>query len=423
MARTSFSLDEKRRVLEHLRTSGRVRETIARFYPQLPAEAYDARRRLVLSWRRNAREILAGASTRQGAARRRMRKPKTPRPQPPQPRGLADAQELQDEPSPGRNEHELPEFEPILLKRGRPKTSATHSVQDDTQNEGRDQNLGNVDEIQDDVQDQDQYQDQDLEGGIQDLITRAVEQSVQPEEVQAQAEDSDVGTGLGSGPGSGAGKGDSDGDSEDSTTAATSTAAAPTAVAGQRRPKRSSFSLDEKRRVLEHLTACKNVRETITTFYPDLPPEEFNTRRRTIWRWRTCAEQIVAGCADDKASARKKMRPRGIVCQRGPKPAVGPQDVVDRLLTSVNKSEQRALKRKSRQPALRPAPPPPGPLAERQMDAIVFSALGLPPTTQFRPIQPAPATSTSSATAAASAESASMHPLQRGEVTFAIRRR
>ncbi|EGZ19970.1 hypothetical protein PHYSODRAFT_493586 [Phytophthora sojae] len=296
--RASFSLDEKRRVLEHLRATGRVRETIACFYPQLPPEAYDARRRLVLNWRRNAREILAGASTRQGAARRRMRKPKAPKPQPPVPRGLAGDQ---DEPSTGLNEREMPEFEPI----------------------------------------------------------------------------------------------------------------------------RSSFSLDEKRRVLEHLAACKNVRETIDKFYPDLPPEEYNTRRRTIWRWRACAEQIVAGCADDKASARKKMRPRGIVCQRGPK-SVGPQDVVDRLLTSVKKSEQRALKRKSKRPVLRPAPPAPALLAERQMDAIVFSALGLPPTTQFRPIRPAPAPATPATTTAGSASvstRSNMHPLQRGEVSFAIRRR
>ncbi|KAG6580157.1 uncharacterized protein IUM83_15770 [Phytophthora cinnamomi] len=400
--RSSFSLDEKRRVLEHLRATGRVRETIARFYPQLPAEAYDARRRLVLSWRRKAREILAGASTRQGAARRRMRKPKAPTPQPPRPRGLAGAQELQDEPIPTQNGQELPDFEPIVLQRGRPRKEETHfERQDETQNSGRDQNLGKVDQIQDKEQDREQDQE-DQEGGIQDLIASAVEQSVAPEEEQVEAEDVEPRTGSGYGPA---------------------------------RDQRTSFSLDEKRRVLEHLAACKSVRETIEKFYPDLPPEDFNTRRRTIWRWRTCAEQIVAGCADDKASARKKIRPRGIVCQRGPK-QVGPQDVVDRLLTSVKKSEQRALKRRSNA-VLRPAPPVPGLLAERQIDALVFSALGLPPTTRFQPIQPAPASTASAAATAATAAATTattattaeasagptMHPLRRGEVAFAIRRR
>ncbi|KAG6620766.1 uncharacterized protein IUM83_11579 [Phytophthora cinnamomi] len=425
--RSSFSLDEKRRVLEHLRATGRVRETIARFYPQLPAEAYDARRRLVLSWRRKAREILAGASTRQGAARRRMRKPKAPTPQPPRPRGLAGAQELQDEPIPTQNGQELPDFEPIVLQRGRPRKEETHfERQDETQNSGRDQNLGKVDQIQDKEQDREQDQE-DQEGGIQDLIASAVEQSVAPEEEQVEAEDVEprTGSGYGSDLGSGA-------SADNAAETRTTTAAA---AAAQRGTKRTSFSLDEKRRVLEHLAACKSVRETIEKFYPDLPPEDFNTRRRTIWRWRTCAEQIVAGCADDKASARKKIRPRGIVCQRGPK-QVGPQDVVDRLLTSVKKSEQRALKRRSNA-VLRPAPPVPGLLAERQIDALVFSALGLPPTTRFQPIQPAPASTASAAATAATAAATTattattaeasagptMHPLRRGEVAFAIRRR
>ncbi|EEY56982.1 uncharacterized protein PITG_10533 [Phytophthora infestans T30-4] len=281
LRRCSFSLDEKRRVLEHLRASGHVRETIAHFYPTLPPGSYDARRRLVLGWRRNAREILAGASTRQGASRKRMRRPRTQRPSPPIPRGLEGEIHDHDEPFLSENEQEMADFDPI---------------------------------------------------------------------------------------------------------------------------ERSSFSLDEKRRVLEHLAASKSVRETIEKFYPELPPEEFKTRRRTIWRWRQCQEQIVAGCADDKASARKKMRPRGIVCQRGgaPRHTVEPQDVVDRLLTSTNKS---ALQKKGDR-VLRPAPPVGMPLlAERQVDTIVFSALGLPPTTQF-PL-PGP----------------TMRPLQQGEATFAIRRR
>lgn len=183
-------------------------------------------------------------------------------------------------------------------------------MQDDTQNLGRHQNLGNAGEIQDDVA-QDRAQDQDQEGGIQDIIAMAVEQSVRPEEEQVHAEDAEFETGSGSG--SRAGSDGSDDEQEESTLTATALAAA----AGPRVVKRSSFSLDEKRRVLEHLAACKNVRETIDKFYPDLPPEEYNTRRRTIWRWRACAEQIVAGCADDKASARKKMRPRGSSASAG----------------------------------------------------------------------------------------------------------
>ncbi|OWZ18243.1 hypothetical protein PHMEG_0007697 [Phytophthora megakarya] len=176
--------------------------------------------------------------------------------------------------------------------------------------------------------------------------------------------------------------------------------------------KRSSFSLDEKRRVLEHLASCKSIRETIEKFYPDLPPEEFNTRRRTIWRWRQCREQIVAGCADDKASARKKMRPRGIICHRGPR-HVEPQEIVGRLLTSVKKSKQRVLERKGNR-VLRPAPP----AGTQQVDELVFSALGLPPTTHFSHIQPAPSNITGTATTAAA-----MRPLERGEAAFAIRRR
>ncbi|KAF1788291.1 hypothetical protein GQ600_26972 [Phytophthora cactorum] len=86
--RCSFSLDEKRRVLEHLRASGHVRQTIAHFYPTLPPESYDTRRRL----------ILAGAATRQGAARKRMRKPKRSDHKPPIPRGLAVAIQDQNDP-------------------------------------------------------------------------------------------------------------------------------------------------------------------------------------------------------------------------------------------------------------------------------------------------------------------------------------
>ncbi|KAL4172821.1 hypothetical protein KRP22_007983 [Phytophthora ramorum] len=405
--RASFSLDEKRRVLEHLRISGRVRDTIERFYPQLASERYDARRRLVLSWRRNAREILQGAATRQGAARKRMRRPKTQKPKPPRPRGLESELELQDEPISAENEHEVDEFQPIVLTRSRPRTKETQirqvGVPDETQIRAQ---------IQDEVQIQDEAPVQDqTEDGIQDLIASAVEQSVTKQSQLRAEEEAEIASGSGSGSGPGSdqdlevGKSDSDLSSQDAIPAETK----PAKVI-----KRSSFSLDEKRRVLEHLATAKNVRETIDTFYPDLPPEEFKTRRRTIWRWRKSTEQIVAGCADDKASARKKMRPQGIVCHRGPK-HVEPQDVVDRLLTTAKKSE---LKRKSR--VLRPAPPTPGLLVERQIDSLVFSALGLPPTTQFPLILPAP---TSPSAVPAEAAAPTMRSLKRGEATFAIRRR
>ncbi|KAG2834668.1 hypothetical protein PC111_g5760 [Phytophthora cactorum] len=370
--RCSFSLDEKRRVLEHLRASGHVRQTIAHFYPTLPPESYDTRRRLVLGWRRNAREILAGAATRQGAARKRMRKTKTHRPQPPIPRGLEVAIQDQNDPFLSENEQEMAEFDPIELRSSR---MSSLMLQDAAQDDR---------ELQNDMNHTQEHMQE--EGGIENLIATAVEQStkrqeptgtqmqLQPQLLGGEAEDTEIETGTGSGSGAEVEDEKSDaGSSEEETEAAA-------------KLKRSSFSLDEKRRVLEHLAASKNVRETIEKFYPDLPPEEFKTRRRTIWRWRQCKEQIVAGCADDKASARKKMRPRGIVCQRGPR-RVEPQDVVDRLLTSVKKSEQRALKRKGNR-VLRPAPPVGALLAERQVDAIVFSALGLPPTTQFPLIQP-----------------------------------
>ncbi|ETL98740.1 hypothetical protein L917_04257 [Phytophthora nicotianae] len=398
LRRCSFSLDEKRRVLEHLRASGHVRDTIAHFYPTLPPESYDARRRLVLVWRRNAREIMAGAATRQGAARKRMRKLKTQRPQPPIPQGLASAIQDQNEPFLSENEHEMTEFGPSSTS----SQLLHNAAQDDREL------LDNMQNIQEQTQE---------EGGIQDLIATAVEQSTKRQEhIQMQlqpqllggqhteAEDAEIETGAGSGSSAEMEECKSDSDNSDEETEAA-------------KGKRSSFSLDEKRRVLEHLATVKNVRETIEKFYPDLPLEEFKTRRRTIWRWRQCKEQIVAGCADDKASARKKMRPRGIVCQRGPR-CVEPQDVVDRLLTSVKKSEQRTLKRKGNR-MLRPAPPATALLAERQVDAIVFSALGLPPTSQFPLCQPPPANITSTETAAVS----TMRPLQRGEATFAIRRR
>ncbi|KAL3665382.1 hypothetical protein V7S43_009421 [Phytophthora oleae] len=365
--RCSFSLDEKRRVLEHLRACGHVRETIERFYPSLPAESYDARRRLVLSWRRNAQEILQGAATRQGATRKRMRKLKTLKPQPPIPRGLADEMTGQNEPFPDENDQEMDQFEPVEHR---------NTLQDPGQDA----------ELQDQVQD---------EPGIQELIATAVEQSTRPQEAPAQPLPPVDDTGSGSGSGS-----EEDHEEEPE--------AAPRGV------KRCSFSLDEKRRVLEHLAACKNVRETIDKFYPDLPPEEFKTRRRAIWRWRTCREQIEAGCADDKASARKKMRPRGIVCQRSPR-HVGPQDVVDRLLASVNKAEQRALKRKGNR-ELRPAPAPAALLAEPQVDVLVFSALGLPPTTRFPRSEPDLSSRTTTAGVS------TMRPLERGNA-FAIRRR
>ncbi|KAG3117422.1 hypothetical protein PI125_g3782 [Phytophthora idaei] len=404
--RCSFSLDEKRRVLEHLRASGHVRQTIAHFYPTLPPESYDTRRRLVLGWRRNAREILAGAATRQGAARKRMCKPKTQRPQPPIPRGLAVATQDQNDPFLSENEQEMAEFNPIELRSSR---TSSLMLQDAAQDDR---------ELQNDMNHTQEHMQE--EGGIENLIATAVEQStkrqeptgtqmqLQPQLLGGEAEDTEIETGTGSGSGAEVEveeeKSDA-GSSEEETEAAA-------------KLKRSSFSLDEKRRVLEHLAASKNVRETIEKFYPDLPPEEFKTRRRTIWRWRQCKEQIVAGCADDKASARKKMRPRGIVCQRGPR-RVEPQDVVDRLLTSVKKSEQRALKRKGNR-VLRPAPPVGALLAERQVDAIVFSALGLPPTTQFPLIQPPPA---ANITGTETAAVPTMRPLQRGEAAFAIRRR
>ncbi|KAK1944033.1 hypothetical protein P3T76_003945 [Phytophthora citrophthora] len=363
--RCSFSLDEKRRVLEHLRACGHVRETIEYFYPSLPAESYDARRRLVLGWRKNAQKILQGAATRQGAARKRMRKPKRPKQRPPIPQGLADKVTEQKETFPDENDQEMDQFEPVEHR---------NALQDPEQDA----------ELQDQVQD---------EPGIQDLIATAVEQSTRlqeaPEQPQFPVDDTRSESG---------GEGDHEQEPE----------AAPKGI------KRSSFSLNEKRRVLEHLATSKNARETIEKFYPDLPPEEFKTRRRTIWRWRTCREQIEAGCADDKASARKKMRPQGIVCQRGPK-HVGPQDVVDRLLTSVNKAEQRALKRKGNR-ELRPAPAPAALLPEPQVDAIVFSALGLPPTTRF------PRSESDLPTTTSTAGASTMRPLERGNV-FAIRRR
>lgn len=359
--RCSFSLDEKRRVLEHLRACGHVRETIELFYPSLPAESYDARRRLVLSWRRNAQEILQGAATRQGGARKRMRKPKRVKPRPPIPQGLADEIAEQNEPFPDENDQEMDEMEP-----GEHRNTL----------QGPEQDV----EVQDPVQD---------EPGIQSLIATAVEQSTRLQEAPPEPQSPVEYTGSGSG-------GEGDHEQEPG--------AAPKGI------KRRSFSLNEKRRVLEHLAKSKNTRETIEKFYPDLPPEEYNARRRTIWRWRTCREQIEAGCADDKASARKKMRPRGIVCQRGPR-HVGPQDVVDRLLTTVNKAEQRKGKRE-----IRPAPAPAALLAEPQVDAIVFSALGLPPTTRFPRSQPDPSSSTSTAGAS------TMRPLEHGNA-FAIRRR
>ncbi|KAI9992565.1 hypothetical protein PInf_017999 [Phytophthora infestans] len=396
LRRCSFSLDEKRRVLEHLRASGHVRETIAHFYPTLPPGSYDARRRLVLGWRRNAREILAGASTRQGASRKRMRRPRTQRPSPPIPRGLEGEIHDHDEPFLSENEQEMADFDPIEVR-----------------NSNRSSQMPQSDEEPDDAMRQNTQEQIQEGGGIQGLIATAVDQSTKRQELrgsqqtqlqpqllddkQEGAEDADIETGTGAGA---------------------RTSDEETEAAGVNKAKRSSFSLDEKRRVLEHLAASKSVRETIEKFYPELPPEEFKTRRRTIWRWRQCQEQIVAGCADDKASARKKMRPRGIVCQRGgaPRHTVEPQDVVDRLLTSANKS---ALQKKGDR-VLRPAPPVgTSLLAERQVDAIVFSALGLPPTTQFPLVQPPPAKSSGAETAAGP----TMRPLQRGEATFAIRRR
>jgi hypothetical protein len=380
--RSSYSLDEKRRVLEHLRATGRVRETIQAFYPQLPAERYDARRRLVLSWRRNAREILEGAATRQGAARRRMRRPKTPKPRPPIPRGLAQDGELHEGPSVAEIDPGLDELEPIRTQ---------------------DQILGPEPTTPDQITDPD--------GGIQDLIATAVEQAVaRPIGEQDQEQDAaDIaGQDAQAGPEPSMeqdGKSDSDKEQDMDIHAAVA--------------KRASFSLDEKRRVLEDLAKTKNVRETINKFYPDLPPEEYNTRRRAIWRWRQCTEQIVAGCADDRASARKKMRPRGIVCHRGPR-HVEPQDVVDRLLTTVKKSEQREVEKKGNK-VLRPAPAA-RLLAERQIDSLVFSSLGLPPTTQF-PLTPPEPTSSAAGEASATAGVPTMRPLQRGEAAFAIRRR
>ncbi|KAG7385460.1 hypothetical protein PHYPSEUDO_001496 [Phytophthora pseudosyringae] len=404
--RCAFSLDEKRRVLEHLRACGHVRETVARFYPTLPPERYDARRRLVLSWRRRAREILAGAATRQGAARKRLRKPKTHKPQPPTPQGLADEMAEQDAPFLDENEPELDEFEPVGLRTG---SSTLHGA-----GQGERELQGHVQHTQDQAQEQ---------GGIQDLIATAVQQSTRRRGAetrllgaeQSAAPDAETGTGSGAGRDEEEDEGASDVDAGSGEGTVENDAATCT----QRVGKRCSFPLDEKRRVLEHLAATKSVRETIEKFYPDLPPEEFNTRRRTIWRWRKCREQIVAGCADDKASARKKMRPRGIVCQRRRR-HVEPQHVVDRLLTSVKQSEQRASRRKGNR-VLRPAPPTGALLAERQVDALVFSALGLPPTTQFPIILPAPTSTIKGSTTAASVSS--MRPLQRGEATFAIRRR
>ncbi|POM65016.1 Hypothetical protein PHPALM_19359, partial [Phytophthora palmivora] len=305
--RTSFSLDEKRRVLEHLRGSGHVRETIERFYPQLAPESYDARRRLVLKWRRNAHEILAGAATRQGAARKRMRKARSQKSRPPMPRGLA---EEQNAPFLDESEQELGEFEPIELSRSRTtRTEMQYHQHGET-------------EMQDRIQEQ-HMQIQDQEGGIQGLIASSVEaQLEQSTKKQGPLSgQTDIETEASSGRGHHEmeeGCDDSDVNSDERREIE--------AIAKQQMAKRYSFSLDEKRRVLEHLAACKNVRETIEKFYPDLPPEDFKTRRRAIWKWRKYREQIVAGCADDKASARKKMRPRGIVCQRGPR-HVEPQDV------------------------------------------------------------------------------------------------
>ncbi|GMF17939.1 unnamed protein product [Phytophthora lilii] len=307
-----------------------------------------------------------------------MRRPRTPRPGPPRPRGLQDESPSQDEQD---GEQGLADFEPIVLKSRRTK----HTSQDGTTQDEQDQ-------------------DQD-ETGIQDLIVTAVQQSVEP---QLPAEGAETAT-------TEAEEKKTDDDEGGGHERETEAQAASKA-------KRSSFSLDEKRRVLMHLAASKSVRETIEKFYPDLPPEDFNTRRRTIWRWRTCAEQIVAGCADDKASARKKMRPRGIVCHRGPRQAE-PQDVVDRLLTSVKKSEQRSVKRKGNR-ILRPAPPVVGLLAEQQIDALVFSSLGLPPTTHFPNIQPAPEDTAGHAGVLTPTPTLhTMHPLEHGEGKFAIRRR